>query len=217
MTGERSGFVLYRPRFTLIVVTSRDGYIAPRDGMSPGSWASREEQRVFRGLVAGLDWAFIGRRTHELAWRPDRRRVVFTGSFAGPEWRHPLHLWADPSRVPLDAIIARATIVHAAWNCGILGGVAVHDWFAAEGLIDIVELTIEPLDFEDGLPLFSWARGMAPDRALAQLGLVQVDERALNESGTRLLRFERRAAPGEAGLSLSPESRTRRRPEWRCR
>ncbi len=198
MTGERSGLAPYRSRFTLIVVTSRDGYIAPADGVSPAGWASREEQRHFRGLVAGLDWAFIGRRTHELAWRPDRRRVVFTGSFAGPEWRHPLHLWADPARVSLDAIVARATTVHAAWNCGILGGVAVHDWFAAAGLIDAVELTIEPLDFKGGLPLFSRARGMAPGLALARLGLVQVGELALNAGGTRLLRFERRAGAAAA-------------------
>ncbi len=195
MTGQRSGFAPYRPRFTLIVVTSRDGYITPTNGASPGSWASREEQRLFRGLVAGLDWAFMGRRTHELAWRPDRRRVVFTGSFAGPAWRHPMHLWADPGRVSLDAILARATTVHAAWNCGILGGVGVHDWFARGELIDAVELTIEPLDFAGGLPLFSWARGMEPGLALTQLGLVQVGERVLNEGGTRLLRFERRSGP----------------------
>ncbi|MEZ5860316.1 MAG: hypothetical protein R3D28_15285 [Geminicoccaceae bacterium] len=32
-----------------------------------------------------------------------------------------------------------------------MGGVAVHDWFAAHGLVDAVELTIEPLTFAAGL------------------------------------------------------------------
>jgi dihydrofolate reductase len=184
-----------RPRFTLIVVTSRDGYIAPEGGAPPGVWASREEQRLFRHRVAGLDWAFMGRRTHELAWRPNRRRVVFTAALAGPEWRHPLHLWADPGRVSLDAMLAAATAVHPAVSCGILGGVAVHDWFAAAGLIDAVELTIEPLTFAGGLPLFSWSRGMKPCHALSGLGLLQVEEQPLNAGGTRLLRFERPSGP----------------------
>ncbi|MEZ5862979.1 MAG: hypothetical protein R3D25_02460 [Geminicoccaceae bacterium] len=114
-----------RPHFTLIVVTSRDGYIVPGDGASPDTWASSEEQLHFRGLVAGLDWAFMGRRTHELAWRPNRRRVVFSTALAGPEWRHPLHLWADPGRVSLAAMLARArrsirpgaAASWAAWRC----------------------------------------------------------------------------------------------------
>ncbi len=163
----------------------------PRDGASPETWASREEQRHFRGLVADLDWAFMGRRTHELAWHPSRRRVVFSRVLAGPAWRHPFHLWADPARSGLDAILAELRPVHPAERCGILGGVAVHDWFAAGGLIDAAELTIEPLTFEGGLPLFSWAKGLDPCRSLAGLGLRQVGERRLNEGGTRLLRLER--------------------------
>ncbi len=195
MAEERPALVSPGPRFTLIVVTSRDGYIAPPDGASPRAWASAEEQRHFHGLMAGLDWAFMGRRTHELAWRPDRRRVVFTGALAGPEWRHPLHLWVDPARVGLEAMLARLVAVHPARMCGILGGVAVHDWFAARGLIDAVELTIEPLTFAGGLPLLSWAKGAEPLATLTGLGLRQVDERALNAGGTRLLRLERPSGP----------------------
>lgn len=191
MAEDRSAPRAPRPRFTLIVVTSRDGYIVPGDGASPETWASVEEQRHFRGLVADLDWAFMGRRTHELAWHPNRRRVVFSRILAGPEWRHPLHLWADPARVGLDAILAELPAVHPAGRCGILGGVEVHDWFAAGDLIDAVELTIEPLTFDGGLPLFSWARGCDPCRSLAGLGLRQVGERRLNAGGTRLLRLER--------------------------
>ncbi len=179
------------PHFTLIAVTSGDGFITGPAGEPPETWASPEEQLVFAATVGALDWSFMGRLTHTQAWRPSRRRVVFSRTCPTPLWRHPARLWVDPERVSLEAILAALEPVWRPEHCGILGGVAVHDWFAGRGLIDAAEITIEPLTFGRGLPLFSGAAGQDPVTALAARGLALRDTRPLNAAGTRLHRFAR--------------------------
>lgn len=177
--------------FTLIAVVSADGYIARRAGEHPGSWASAEEQARFLAAVPGYDWAFMGRTTHQTAFRKDRRRVVFSRMAAGLEWREETHLWVDPDRVALADILAALTPVRPPRRCVVLGGSTVHDWFLDRGLIERIELTIEPLRFGSGLPLLTGQ----PDDVLAELagrGFAVVDEQQLNVQGTRLLVLARR-------------------------
>jgi dihydrofolate reductase len=187
--------------FTLIAVTSRDGYITGPLGEPPANWTSPEEQRHFADTVSALDWSFVGRVTHVDAWRPGRRRVVFSRSCRTPLWRHPLRLWVDPDHVPLATILDTLRPIQRPEHCGILGGVGVHDWFARQGLIDAAEITIEPLTFAAGLPLFSWAPGGDPVGTLEAIGLRLTDTLTLNASGTRLCRFIR------DGASPSPPAR----------
>lgn len=184
------------PTFTLIAVTSLDGRITGPRGEPPAAWASAAEQQAFRTAVDALDWSFIGRRTHHLAWRPDRYRVVFSRSCKSPLWRHPRRLWLDPARVPLATMLELLQPVRQARSCGILGGVGVHDWFAAAGRIDAASITIEPVTFNAGLPLFTDAVGEAPLTTLARLGLEPTETTRLNEAGTLLCRFRRSGATG---------------------
>lgn len=175
----------------LVAVCSRDGFIVPPDGASPWVWASVEEQAQFGQAVRGFDWAIMGRMTHELAWRPAARRVIFTRRFAGPLWLHPRRLWADPRRVPFGRILEALAAIRTPARCGILGGVAVHDWFADRGLIDSARISIEPLTFGGGVPLFSDAAGVAPEVSLGRRGLRLAETRELNPAGSRLCRFVR--------------------------
>ncbi|MGH6920136.1 MAG: dihydrofolate reductase family protein, partial [Geminicoccaceae bacterium] len=177
--------------FTLTAVISADGYIGRRAGEHPGSWASAEEQARFLAAVPGYDWAFMGRTTHETAFRKDRRRVVFSRTAAGLEWREETHLWVDPDRVPWPEILAAVTPVRPPRRCIVLGGATVHDWFLDLALIDRIELTIEPLRFGNGLPLLT---GQPADvvAELARRGFALLDEQRLNAQGTRLLVLTRR-------------------------
>lgn len=183
-----------RASFTLIAVASRDGFITGPRGEPPREWASPEEQLLFAESVSALDWSFMGRSTHVEAWRPDRRRVVFSRSFRTPLWQHPRRLWVDPERVAFETILAALQPVHPPEHCGILGGVQVHDWFAARGLIDAADITIEPVVFGGGLPLFSHGATNDPAAAMAALGLVETDVMTLNAAGSRLHRFSRPAS-----------------------
>lgn len=176
-----------RPRFTLLAAVSADGFIARHAADHPAAWASAEEQARFLAAVPRYDWAFMGRRTHELAFRPDRRRVIFSRSVAAPEWRAAAQLWVDPARHGLDPILAALAPVRRPGRCAILGGTEVHDWFLALHLVDRIELSLEPVVFGSGRPLLTGAAPGDPAAALAARGFREQGRRALNERGTLLL------------------------------
>ena len=176
-----------RAHFTLTVVCSADGYIARRAGESPAAWASAEEQAVFFRDVEAADWSVMGRGTHEAADRPDRRRIVF--SSAGGGWRRPTQLWLDPAGLGPNDLAGLVGEVRPLSRGLILGGTRVHDWFLAAGAIDRVHLTVEPVVFGGGLPLFTGAAGPA-ERVLADRGFAVRHEEALNDAGTRYLVLE---------------------------
>jgi dihydrofolate reductase len=173
-----------KPHFTLTVVTSSDGFIGRSSDETPGAWASPEEQALFLEDVAAADWGIMGRRTHELADRPERRRIVFSASGGSGTWRRPSQFWLDPSLAsPADLATLVAPVRPLASGL-ILGGTRVHDWFASHDAIDRIHLSIEPLEFGEGLPLFSAHRG-PPVAVLSAMGFVRCADRLLNKRGTR--------------------------------
>jgi dihydrofolate reductase len=186
---RRSGYAaaMTQTRLVLLAVVSADGFIARHPGEHPGAWASQAEQARFLRAVPRHDWAFMGRTTHETAWRADRRRVVFSRSATGLEWRHPTHLWVDPGRQPWPAILAELAKRRPPRRCAVLGGTAVHDWFLARGLLDRIDLSIEPLRFGQGLPLLSGQPAGPAEAHLMALGWRRLLERPLGEAGTRRL------------------------------
>jgi dihydrofolate reductase len=175
------------PHLALVAVVSADGFLARRPGEHPGSWASAAEQVRFLRLVPRFDWAIMGRTTHEAAFREDRRRIVFSRSAADLEWRRPTHLWVDPARHSWPAILAELARKRAPRRCLVLGGTRVHDWFLVRGLVERIELTVEPVLLGGGLPLLS---AQPPGRAeahLAALGWRRLLDLSLGAAGTRRL------------------------------
>jgi dihydrofolate reductase len=170
--------------FTLTVVTTADGFIARARDDAPHTWASPEEQALFFADVEAADWSVMGRHTHLGADRPDRRRIVFSASGGAGEWRRPTQLWIDPAGLAPADLPALVGGVHPLRRGLILGGTGVHDWFLARGAIDRVHLSVEPLEFGAGLPLFSRHPG-PPDKALAAAGFRRIEERFLNDRPTR--------------------------------
>lgn len=175
---------MIRPDFTLTVVTSADGFIARAPDDPPQAWASAEEQALFFADVEAADWAVMGRRTHEAADRPDRRRIVFSSAAGAGEWRRPTQVWVDPDRLRPEDLPTLVDGVHPLARGLILGGTRVHDWFLAHAAIDRVHLTVEPVTFGQGLAMFG-ARSGPAEEVLAALGFVQQSVRSLNEAGTR--------------------------------
>lgn len=174
-----------RPRFTLTVATSADGYISRSIDEPPQTWASPEEQALFFRDVEAADWAVMGRNTHLAADRPDRRRIVFSTRTQG--WQRAGQLWLDPAGLAPADLVAQVRDRHPLKNGLILGGTRVHDWFLASKAIDRVHLTIEPVEFGTGLPVFSFSAGQPPEDAIARTGLRLVSDETLNDAGTRYL------------------------------
>lgn len=175
------------PIFTLLVATTRDGFIARHPGDNPADWASAEDQAHFRDRVARADWGIMGRTTHEMSAAARRRRIVFSTAAPAPDWRAPGQLWLDPALQTPDSLGRLVAPVRPMRDALILGGTRVHDWFLARGRIDRVELTVEPLTFGTGLPVFSGQDGTDPVTLLHGLGFRTGAETTLNAGGTRLL------------------------------
>lgn len=171
--------------FTLTIVTSRDGFIARAIDHPPQAWASPEEQVLFFGDVEAADWVILGRNTHAAADRPDRRRIVFSRRKSG--WQRPNQLWVDPAAIRPQDLPALVGHVHPLRRGLILGGTTVHDWFHRHGSISRVHLTVEPVDFGSGLPIFSGQSSRDPLEVFGQAGYEPVCERRLNAAGTRYL------------------------------
>lgn len=177
-------------RFTLLVATSRDGFIARYPGENPGDWTSPEDQARFRAAVAAADWSVMGRTTHTVADVTHRRRIVFSAAAPEPEWRRPVQLWLDPAgRTPAD-LAALVAPVHPLSHGLILGGTLVHDWFLGHGAIDRVELTVEPVTFGTGVPIFSGQDAGDPAEVFAARGFAPISDAPLNATGTRLIVLE---------------------------
>jgi dihydrofolate reductase len=170
-------------RFTLTVATSLDGYISRSTDEPPQAWASAEEQALFFRDVEAADWAIMGRNTHLAADKPHRRRVIFSAKTAG--WQRPTQLWLDPKGLTPAYLADRVTHVHPLKNGLILGGTRVHDWFLAHGAITRVNLTVEPVTFGAGLPVFSCQASSDPIEIFTENGFRILSEQRLNPAGTR--------------------------------
>ena len=176
-------------RFSLIAVVSADGFIARRPDEMPAAWTSPEEQAAFREIMKGISWSFLGRATHDIAPNAERRRVVFTRRVVEPVWANANQLLYNPTHATLDRVLEMARVDG---TCGILGGTAIYDHFLALGRVDEAEVSIEPVTFGSGLPLFS---AIAWPDALARLGLTLVSEEPLNDRASLRRRYARSASP----------------------
>ena len=172
-------------RFTLTVATSADAFISRATDEPPQAWASAEEQALFFRDVEAADWAIMGRNTHLAADRPDRRRIIFSTKTNG--WQRPTQLWLDPAGTTPTDLSERVAKVHPLHEGLILGGTRVHDWFLAHGAIHKVHLTIEPVAFGAGLPVFTGQTDRNPVTVFTRRGFHISDEATLNAAGTRYL------------------------------
>lgn len=182
------------PIFTLVVVSTADGFIAQHPGHAPSDWASPEEQAVFLREVDAADWGILGRGTHEAADKPHRRRIVFSSAATVPDWRRDRQVWIDPAGFgPVD-LAPLVSGVYPLRHGLVLGGTAVHDWFHRHRALSSILLTVEPVTFGAGLPIFSGLGAGDPVVALSRMGYAVTQTRSLNDRGTRLVTL----APAQA-------------------
>ena len=174
--------------FTLTVATSLDGFISRNTDEPPQVWASVEEQALFFRDVEAADWAIMGRNTHEAADKPQRRRIVFSTTTEG--WQRPTQLWVNPASLRPSDLPARVSEVHPLSNGLILGGTRVHDWFHGHRAIDRVHLTIEPVEFGEGIPIFADQEENHAVAAFESRGYRVLSEERLNSEGTLYFELE---------------------------
>ena len=167
-----------RPRFSVFIATSLDGYIAARDGSLAFLDAVQRpgEDYGFARFFASVDTLVMGRRTYDTALGFDawpyagKRCIVLT--HAAPPSRHGEEFTeGDP------ATLATRLGAEGARHVYVDGGAVISAFLAAR-LIDDLTISVIPVLLGDGVPLF--ARG-GPEQRLVltssrgyESGLVQL-------------------------------------------
>ena len=174
--------------YTLAFACSQDGFIARHTGDNPFEWTSKEDQIHLKNLIKYNEWQVMGRVTHELNPNESRNRIVFTRStdeiklideriknqyYFNPD----LHQWKEFKRLCQERVL-------------ILGGTKVHDFFLYADLINLMYITVEPLNFTKGVPAFSFINFKDVIPFFKDKGF-SIKEEILNDKGTKLIKFKK--------------------------
>ena len=167
----------------LIAVVSKDGFIARYSGDIPSAWTSKEEQKYFIKDISNCKWSFMGRKTHELSYNKKRKRIIFSSSIKYYKYISENHIFVNPENLSFNKII---DLIKPVSTICVLGGTRVHDYFYKKELIDELIITIEPIFFKSGMPLFSnlnW--GNFPDEFIQKGFNYKNKKNIINEKGTK--------------------------------
>lgn len=132
----------------LIAAISADGFIA-RETNELANWTSKEDKKLYVELTKRAGVMVMGRTTFETIGRalPGRKTIVYS------------HQDVDIDDVEVTDE-APANLIHRLHQEGfkevaVCGGSAMYTQFMEAGVIDELYLTIEPVLFGNGVPLFA--------------------------------------------------------------
>ena len=166
-----------KPYYTAIVALSIDGKIAQKiHHMS--DWTSPEDKKHLHQILDQAEVIVVGNTTYTLARKPLSKRncIVLTRSVTNNMKVNEKLLLCNPNVQPLKVIIRELKYK----NVCILGGTQTYSHCLTNNLIDELFITIEPIIFGDGLPLFS-----LPHKCKWKLKRVTT----LNTNGTLLIQY----------------------------
>ena len=139
------------PRIRFSAAVSLDGYIAGPNGEA--DWIVADPEMDFPALMAQFDTLLVGRRTFEMMVRarrttmPGMRTVVLSTTLRQVD--HPeVTIIGDGAETAVRAL--RANAQKDVW---LFGGGEVFRRLLDAGLVDSVELAIEPVLLGGGVPL----------------------------------------------------------------
>ncbi len=171
----------------VIAVIALDGCITRHDAPGAQGWASPEDQAHFRAACAPCDVRIFGSGTYipdrdsmRRAARPGVRRIILTsdpGRFHDDTVPGQLEFSAE---TPTALVTRLASEGHV--RCAVLGGGKVYGSFLQSGVVDEIELSVEPVLFGSG------TRFGGSEPFEQRFRFVSIDK--LNES-TLLLRYSR--------------------------
>lgn len=164
---------------TCIAAITLDGKIAKHQRHFT-DWTSAEDKRVLTEKLDASDVVVVGRNTFDIAREPLSRRncIVFTRSITSRQRIRDGLTFSNPKNDDIPNLLQRYASV------AVLGGTPVYSWFLERGLVDRLLLTIEPIVFGYGLPLFDLGN-QVPDIHWQLTACTQ-----LNERGSLFLQYD---------------------------
>ncbi|PIR92327.1 hypothetical protein COU01_02305 [Candidatus Falkowbacteria bacterium CG10_big_fil_rev_8_21_14_0_10_44_15] len=168
-----------KPRYYLIAALSLDGKIAKHARHFTG-WTSPADKDFLHARLDASDCVIVGNNTYKTARQPLSKRncLVFTKSVGAVKQASERCLYVNPAKIDIAKLIKQAGYRQVA----ILGGTQIFSWFLEKNLLDELYLTIEPVVFGSGLPLFNINLAAVKKFKLASV-------RRLNSMGTVLLHY----------------------------
>ena len=167
----------FKTRYIGYVAATIDGRISLVKAARP-TWTSKEDWAFLQKELARADAVIAGRNTYNAARSQLQKRTtfVFSRRVGKPRKRDGV-TFVNPVRANLDKLFAPYRRI------AILGGAGVYRHMLERDRLDEFFVTIEPLVFGRGLPMFSGGTKTMRFRLLSV--------RKLNRSGTLLLHFRR--------------------------
>jgi len=138
-------------KFNIIVATTLDGKIAKNHNHF-SDWTSKEDKIFLHKMLDKSDCIIVGNNTYKTSIKPLSKRncIVFTKSVKIIKQASTNCLYINPNNIDITELLKAKKYK----NIDILGGTEVFSYFLGKNLIDEIYLTIEPIIFGTGLPLF---------------------------------------------------------------
>ncbi len=167
------------PEVNAIAAMTLDGKIA-RHAHHMSDWTSVEAKAFLHEELDASDVVIVGKTTYDIAFEPLSKRncIVLTRGVSIREQRSDSLVYFNATAADVREELSRYR------RAALLGGTQVYTYFLEQNLIDRLYLTIEPLVFGSGLPLFN-------STELLETRFVLASHRVLNDSGTVLLTYEK--------------------------
>lgn len=136
-------------KVSIIAALTADGFIG-RTSDHLADWTSKEDKQLFISLTKEAGVMIMGSRTYDTIGRPlpGRKTVIYTN--------HP-EKYTDPALVATNdspQSVLDALQKDGYNNVAICGGAQIYDLFLQAGVVTDLHLTIAPLLFGSGVPLF---------------------------------------------------------------
>ncbi len=140
-------------RVIAIAAITANGFIGQTGDQISWDWTSPEDRKHLVKLTKEAGTVVLGVNTFETFKRrrafPGRRTIIYT--------RHPEKISDVPdveatSEAP-NELVARLK-KEGATGLAVMGGRSIYNLFLAEGALDELYLTVEPVVFGSGIPLF---------------------------------------------------------------
>lgn len=163
------------------VVITIDGKIALNSHQFT-SWSSPEDKVLFRKLLNESDLIVAGHNTYRVSAKllDKRNCLIFTRSVKTIKHHKENILFCNPENTDVAKLISKLGYKTIA----IIGGAPTLSYFLKKNMLDELHITVEPIVFGGGIPIFENVKIPLRKYKLARV-------RKLNKSGTLYLHYEK--------------------------
>ncbi|MBY0539101.1 dihydrofolate reductase family protein [Patescibacteria group bacterium] len=174
--NQYNRYVTRKPHYIAIAAVTLDGKIGANEKHF-SNWTSKEDKKFMRALLDTCDVIIVGNNTYKTALKPLSKRncIVLTRSIKTTKKVSEKLLYLNTRSANLKKTIQKTGYKKIA----VLGGAQTYSYCLEHGMLDDLYLTIEPVIFGSGVPLFAGKFKLRKTKILSV--------KKLNKTGTLLV------------------------------